>query len=77
MYAYCILIIYVLKYIFLKAAEKKLCNKYTAYRQKQWATYRSCAALETQAMKLPAHSSFADVNFRGGLNLCIPIYCKS
>lgn len=39
-------------------------------------TYRSCAALETQAMKLPAHSSFADVNFIG-LKLCIRIYCKS
>lgn len=32
--------------------------------------YGSCRATETHAMKLPAHSSYADVNTRGGLDLC-------
>lgn len=31
---------------------------------------RSCLALDTHAVKLPAHSLCADVSARGGLELC-------
>lgn len=32
--------------------------------------YKSCSAMETHAMKLPANRYCADINVRGGLSLC-------